>query len=225
MKLPRGVRLNNPGNIRHSKDKWQGKAAEQVDTDFVTFESPVWGIRALARLLIRYYDHYELDTVAKIIGRWAPTNENDTDAYVAAVCRKIGVEADESIDVQRYAVMAPLVRAIIDHECGAPKRFGRKEWYPPEIIDEGLRRAGVVPSGKARAKADAEGTALGVGGVGGVGGITYAVMEIREANRTLREHGDETGDPFYLVLPPIITLSAVAVGFYFWRKRKRAERL
>ena len=75
-KPSRGIRNNNPGNIRRSKDKWQGAAKEQPDKNFVTFTSPVWGIRAIARILIRYQDNYGCDTVAKHIARWAPPSEN-----------------------------------------------------------------------------------------------------------------------------------------------------
>ena len=53
---PRGIRNNNPGNIRRNGDPWQGLAKEQNDREFFTFKSAVYGIRALARLLITYQD-------------------------------------------------------------------------------------------------------------------------------------------------------------------------
>lgn len=33
MSVPRGLRNNNPGNIRLSKDKWQGLRERQEDKD------------------------------------------------------------------------------------------------------------------------------------------------------------------------------------------------
>lgn len=136
--LPRGVRLNNPGNIRRSKDPWQGLAAEQRDRDFFTFEGPEWGIRAMARILIKYQDDYGLDTVRKIIGRWAPPSENNVDAYVSSVAQRVGVRPDQRIDVQSYGFLAPLVVAMIRHECA-------NYTYPQAVIDKGLALAGVVP--------------------------------------------------------------------------------
>lgn len=53
IKQPRGIRNNNPGNIRRSSDPWQGLAKEQIDREFFKFKSSVYGIRALARLLGR----------------------------------------------------------------------------------------------------------------------------------------------------------------------------
>ena len=35
--LPRGLRNNNPGNIRITKDKWQGLREKQTDKDFFQF--------------------------------------------------------------------------------------------------------------------------------------------------------------------------------------------
>ena len=37
--LPRGIRNNNPLNIRRSKDQWQGLRAQQTDASFCQFET------------------------------------------------------------------------------------------------------------------------------------------------------------------------------------------
>lgn len=47
MSVPRGLRNNNPGNIRLSKDKWQGLRERQEDKEFFQFVSIEWGYRAL----------------------------------------------------------------------------------------------------------------------------------------------------------------------------------
>ena len=44
--MTRGLRNNNPLNIRHSKDKWQGTATTQTDTAFVQLKSMAYGYRA-----------------------------------------------------------------------------------------------------------------------------------------------------------------------------------
>lgn len=52
---PRGIRNNNPGNIRWGEN-WQGlkKDGKERDSSFCVFESPEYGIRALAKILINY---------------------------------------------------------------------------------------------------------------------------------------------------------------------------
>lgn len=134
----RGIRNNNPGNIRKSKDKWQGLADVQTDKEFFTFKSPVWGIRAMARILIKYYDDYELNTIRKIIERWAPPVENNTKAYVNAVARDVGMDAGAELNLHRFADLFPLVKAIIQHENGSQP-------YSDAEITKGLVLAGVEP--------------------------------------------------------------------------------
>lgn len=136
--LPRGIRNHNPGNLRRSGDPWQGLAKEQTDPEFFQFVSAKWGIRALARTLITYQDRHGLTTVSQIIGRWAPPNENDTGAYVCAVVNRVGVAADERVDVHDYETLRPLVEAIVRHENG-------QQPYTNAEIDAGLVLAGVEP--------------------------------------------------------------------------------
>lgn len=123
----RGLRNNNPGNIRKG-DSWQGMAAAQPDPDFVTFISPEFGIRALAKVLLNYRSQ-GLQTVAQIINRWAPPVENDTSSYVAAVARALNVSPTAPLDVS--ARLPDLVQAIIRHENGMQP-------YPAELIARGL---------------------------------------------------------------------------------------
>ena len=80
---PRNIRNNNPLNIRRSKDKWQGLDAKQSDSSFFKFESMEMGWRAAFVILTKtYYHKYRLFTIRKIISRWAPPAENDTEAYI-----------------------------------------------------------------------------------------------------------------------------------------------
>lgn len=153
--LPRGIRNNNPGNIdRRDGTKWQGMAADQSgDMRFVVFNSPESGIRALARVLLTYFDKHGLTTVRQIISRWAPSVENNTDAYIAEVCKAIGVGSRDPLDLHAYAHMKPLVEAIIRHENGNPAQYGRgTRWYSQAVVDEGLHRAGILPKPSTVAK-------------------------------------------------------------------------
>ena len=132
--IPRGIRNHNPGNIRHG-DKWQGLSVEQTDSSFCVFDAPEYGIRALAKILLNYERKYGLNTVRKIINRYAPEVENDTASYVASVAGQLGVTADEVIDINDTAVMLVLVKAIIRHENGCQP-------YDNEVLIKGIRMAG-----------------------------------------------------------------------------------
>ena len=131
----RGIRNNNPGNIRHG-DAWQGLAEQQTDSSFCVFKTPAYGIRALAILLKNYYEKYGLDTVTKIIKRYAPHTENDTDAYIESVSRALGVLPKRRINPTEPEVMLKLIKAIILYENGSQP-------YNEEILIKGLEMAGI----------------------------------------------------------------------------------
>ena len=97
---PRNIRNNNPLNIRRSKDKWQGLDAKQSDSSFFKFESMEMGWRAAFVILTKtYYHKYRLFTIRKIIKRWAPSVENDTDAYIKKVSDLTGIDPDEPLGI------------------------------------------------------------------------------------------------------------------------------
>lgn len=119
MKETRGERNCNPGNIDRNAIMWQGMASDQTgDGRFVVFSNAHFGIRALAKVLLSYYHKHGLDTVQKIIDRWAPPSENNTGAYVNHVATVLGVGEDARIDVTDPQTLEVLVRAIIEHENG-----------------------------------------------------------------------------------------------------------
>ena len=92
MSTPRGLRNCNPLNIRLSADKWRGMKARQTDSDFCQCESMEWGWRAAFWLLTRtYYHKYRLYTIRDIIHKWAPTTENNTQAYIVHVSKLSGI--------------------------------------------------------------------------------------------------------------------------------------
>ena len=117
----RGIRNNNPGNIRLSSTKWQGQVApaQQTDSSFVQFSNAIYGIRALAKILSNYASQYGLTTISGIISRWAPSSENDTSAYINAVSAQTGFPPDQSLDLTDPSVLANLTAAIITHENGS----------------------------------------------------------------------------------------------------------
>ena len=100
MTTPRGIRNNNPLNIRKSKDKWKGLRAQQQDAAFCQFETMEWGWRAAFWLLTRtYYHTYRLFTIRTIVQKWAPPHENNTASYIANVSKLTGIGPDEPIGI------------------------------------------------------------------------------------------------------------------------------
>ena len=137
--LPRGIRNHNPGNIRLSDTRWQGQKSFQIDPDFIEFESPVYGLRALMRLLLTYHVKYGLDTVESLINRYAPPVENATDAYIHQVCRALKVARRSVIDVTRSDVMQAVARAIVRHENGSPPAGYPANWYSPALYAQAVK--------------------------------------------------------------------------------------
>jgi hypothetical protein len=126
---PRGIRNNNPGNIRHGA-KWQGLTEVQKDKDFCTFKSPEYGIRALARVLKTYKSRYGLNTVEGIINRYAPQNENDTSAYIKHIVKELDISPSDEIELTDDELIV-LIKAIIKHENGTQP-------YSTDVIRDGI---------------------------------------------------------------------------------------
>ncbi|WP_162287016.1 structural protein [Pantoea stewartii] len=115
----RGIRNNNPGNIRWG-DEWKGLVPEgqRTDKSFCQFVAPEFGIRAMIIILRNYQSKHGLKTITGIIKRWAPPNENDTQAYIRSVAQATGTDADKPIDLTDSRKLFPLLQAIIRHENG-----------------------------------------------------------------------------------------------------------
>jgi hypothetical protein len=122
----RGERNNNPGNIDYSpKVGWRGQLGVELVPDgetfhprFARFGEAVYGIRALAKLLISYIRVDHCTTVEAIVRRWAPPSDgNDDGAYVADVCQRTGFASEQSLTPDAET-LGRLVEAIIHHENG-----------------------------------------------------------------------------------------------------------
>ena len=127
--MNRGQLNNNPLNIRHYADRWQGARINQTDKSFVQFETMAYGYRAAWKVLDTYWTRFEKEripyTVRNIIARWAPPSENDTEAYIRAVTKLSGLGGNECMarplrfwylsDLERTA---RLIAAMACVECG-----------------------------------------------------------------------------------------------------------
>lgn len=120
--LPRGIRNNNPLNIRLG-DNWQGLCKEQTDKTFCQFISMEYGLRAAFIILFNYLKK-RVDTPDKIIKRWAPPSENDTEAYITRVCKIGSLPRYEVIKKTNYSRLCSLVWAMAQVENGQVVSYG-----------------------------------------------------------------------------------------------------
>jgi len=145
MTEPRDVRNNNPLNIKHSSDTWEGMSTNQTDPDFVSYISPVFGFRAGFRIFIRYSDAYGINTIRKLITRWSATDQG---SYIDTVSKKVGIGPDVEINIKSYATARALVMAMTEVESGLPFAQNWKE----KDLAEGALRAGIVDAPKSPIK-------------------------------------------------------------------------
>ena len=125
---PRGIRNNNPGNIEYSAaNDWQGQTGS--DGRYAVFSDPVWGIRAMGKVLDSY-GRRGVDTVAEIVATWAPESENPTGNYIATVEELTGLTAASRITRADYPA---LVEAMIYFENG-------EQPYSRGLILDGMAR-------------------------------------------------------------------------------------
>ena len=115
-KLPRGLRNNNPGNIRLTKTLWQGETLGS-DKSFKTFVSMEYGYRAIF-VLLRSYISKGFDTIEKIINRYAPPTENVTSRYVKHVSERTGIPKNKRVSFSDSEAMINIVAAISKSENG-----------------------------------------------------------------------------------------------------------
>lgn len=146
--MPFGIRANNPGNLKFTRDRWQGLddppfvVNKGSGKKFFRFKSPAYGIRAVARTLITYQDKRladdgsAIDTVREIVTRWAPPEFNDTESYITDVLKRAKINRGAHVDLDDFDTMEAIVKAIIHHENGCQP-------YSRAILRKGLVLAGV----------------------------------------------------------------------------------
>ena len=136
--MTRGIKNKNPGNIKDFGIPWDGLVTSITEKTFCVFQSPWYGIRAMAKIFVSYSVRHGLYTISDIIGRWAPGSDNNpTQDYVDFVAKRIGIAFYANIQVTDFKVMEALVEAVIHFENG-------KNPYTWEIRT-GIIMAGIDP--------------------------------------------------------------------------------
>lgn len=122
MTQPRGIRNNNPLNIRKGS-KWKGEKDTQTDSQFEQFDSMEYGLRAALILIRNYIDghnsaHRKFDSIESLISRWAPPSENATRNYIDVVAGRVGIHPRQRLNFSDREMMIRLVQAMAHVECG-----------------------------------------------------------------------------------------------------------
>ena len=117
-KMSRGLRNNNPGNIRLGSVRYKGERAKSCDSAFRQFESMEWGYRAMFVLLHTYALKHNCHTLRSMINRYAPPIENHTENYIRRVAYATHLSPDEAISTTDKGVMTAVVAAMSEVENG-----------------------------------------------------------------------------------------------------------
>jgi hypothetical protein len=125
---PRGIRNNNPLNIRKGGSRWKGMAGD--DGEFIIFEKPEFGFRAAAKI-IASYNRRGVKAVDDIITTWAPEHENPTGAYAKFVKKRV---REHEITVSNFPALYELFAAMTEFENG-------ENPYTPSTILRGIHDA------------------------------------------------------------------------------------
>lgn len=121
--LPRGIRNNNPLNVRKSNNNWVGKVEPSKDKAFEQFLTMEHGIRAamknIATIVARRKRNGEETRISDLIHIWAPNSDgNNESAYLAVILKKAKFSCDEQIDLKQRNQITRLCWAMAIVECG-----------------------------------------------------------------------------------------------------------
>ncbi len=117
---PRGIRNNNPLNIRRNPAiKWKGARVPVTDEKFEEFTTLEYGFRAACVLVRSYLNRRLCSCLYEIISRWAPAKENNVAAYVTFVSNVSGVEPRAKLNYTTHKKsIIRIVRAMAIYENG-----------------------------------------------------------------------------------------------------------
>lgn len=110
---------NNPLNIRYNpQNKWQGQTGE--NKGFCVFKNKAYGFRAGYKILCNYIRNGH-NTIERIVHRWAPPSENNTETYIRFVCGELIISMDEPLgweSIHDYWTIIMILQAMGIMESG-----------------------------------------------------------------------------------------------------------
>jgi len=115
--MARGLSNFNPGNIRIGGQKFIGEKDKSTDKAFRQFVTMAFGYRAMF-VLLRNYIKNGNNTIVKIISKYAPSNENNTTAYINAVEKGSGINSNTIIQINDLDSSTKIIMAMSMVENG-----------------------------------------------------------------------------------------------------------
>jgi len=115
--MARGLSNFNPGNIRIGGQKFIGEKDKSTDKAFRQFVTMAFGYRAMF-VLLRNYIKNGNNTIVKIISKYAPSNENNTTAYINAVEKGSGINSNTIIQINDLDSLTKIIMAMSMVENG-----------------------------------------------------------------------------------------------------------
>jgi hypothetical protein len=106
---------HNPCNIRKTGEVFKGESL--CAGAFKCFVDNAHGYRCAMKILKTYILKYKLNTIEKIIPRYAPSEENPTENYIKFVSDKSGFARDEVLTFERSYII-PIIAAMAHFEQG-----------------------------------------------------------------------------------------------------------
>ena len=127
--MTRGIKNNNPLNIRRGTSRWVGRREIVTDKEFEEFTSMAFGYRAAWKLMDTYRMRLrhagKSFTLENIIHRWAPPEDgNDTTAYIRTVIRLLDYKVagrqplPEPLSPEGHTIFSHILAAMTCVECG-----------------------------------------------------------------------------------------------------------
>lgn len=132
---PPGIRNNNPFNLVTGV-KWRGLSEKQEGGRFCQFDDAVMGIRAGMINFLNMPELHDARTVRQMVTRHAPPVENDTEAYIKAVCHACDLAPDDIVTFTPE-LGDKWAKSIIQHENGCQP-------YAQEVISQAIAQAGIT---------------------------------------------------------------------------------
>ena len=113
---PRGIRNNNPGNVKRGSSNWNGKIpfGQSTDQVFEQFEAYKYGVRVMMYELKNNYINAGYNTVDKIMRRYNPPGNVP---YINYVAQRLGVGVNDTLTADKDT-LRKLVQAIARWENG-----------------------------------------------------------------------------------------------------------
>lgn len=143
------LRNLNPGNLEYNPDiPYEGLASPPSDGKFFIFTSAQYGIRAIMETLHAYHFKHGLNTPKDIVTRYAPEktatnpNENDTQAYINAVCSWNGWKEDQVLNFTDPHTYIGFAQSVAVHESGINPNHFPVAWYSDSVYQEAFALTG-----------------------------------------------------------------------------------